>query len=368
MPDFLDQLARRIEAKADRFGGTFSDRANSLETEMRDLVRANWHPLPADTFRAPRRPACAVDSSINSADLVNGATLFVSQALCLGHGPTVYDGIECSRVEVEILPGATGEGKLKRFNDLLMQTLEVSVAREALARLPDGGVVYMDGALYSRLPQLYPLDIDGIDPLHLQIATDYLELFNVCRRQHRCIDLICVAKTSRTDQHTQIWAREAGLNVHAHLSDSEAIYRWTEGRAGFSTPVVLGHVSFSGGNDYVLTDTGLANAPAVVAFFVRLADYDDPLLVEFPAACLGHTGTLSNLEAQPLDMTRFDILPVLQTLASDYGGLEVYNALLYSVDREVRLKHSTMQEVYIPLVTRVIGYEVRLDRSDRRWY
>ena len=367
MPDFLDKLARRVEDKAAHLGGTFSRDADANEAELRDLVRSHWRPLPDKTFYGRRRPAIAVDASIGRADLVNGATLFVAQALCLGHGAGLDDSIECSRAEVEILPGATDDGQVKRFYDLLMQSLEVAVAREGIERLPDGGVLYMDGALYSRLPQLYPLTLESVDPLHSMIATDYLALFAACRRQARALDLLCIAKTSRTDIHSRLWQRDAGASYPALLSDSEAIYRWTDGRAGFSTPVVLGHIGFSGGNDYVLQETGLEYAPAVVAFFVRLADYDDALLVEFPAACLGHTGTLSNLEAEVLDLDRFDILPILQTLAADYGGLEVYNALLYSVDREVRLKRSTMNQVYLRVVGDIVGHDMRLDRSDRRF-
>ena len=367
MPDFLDKLARRVEAKAAHLGVTFSHDASEYEADLRDLVRANWHPLPDRLFHARRRPAIAVDASIGRVDLVNGAILFVAQALCIGHGATLDDPVECSRVEVEILPGATDDGQVKRFYDLLMQSLETAVAREGLEHLPERGVLYMDGALYSRLPQLYPLTLEGVDPLHAQIAADYLALFEACHRRRHALDLICIAKTSRTDLHSRLWQRAAGVSLQSLISDSEAIYRWTEGRAGFSTPVVLGNISFSGGQDYVLQETGLENASAVVAFFVRLADYDDALLVEVPAVCLGHGGTLSNFEAEVLNLDRFDITPVLKTLASDYGGLEVYNALLYSVDREVRLKRSTMAEIYLRVVGNIVGHDMRLDRSDRRF-
>lgn len=367
MPDFLDKLAQRVEAKAARLGGTFSADAGEHEVMLRDLVLANWRPLPRDIWRGARRPAIGVDSSIGRVDLANGSMLFVAQALCMGHGEAIAQRIECSRVEVEILPGVTDEGQVKRFHDLLMQSLEVQVATEGMQRLPDGGIVYIDGALYSRLPQLYPLILDGVDPLHTVIAGEYSALFDACRRHGRGLDLICLAKTSRTDLHARIWAGELDLRSAAPVADSEAIYRWTDGKAGFSTPVVLGHVSFSGGDDYVLDETGLRDAPAVAAFFVRLADYDDPLLVEFPVSCLGHTGTLSNLEAEALDMGAFDVTPILQALAADYGGMEVYNALLYSVDREVRLHRDTMKEIYTRVVGSIVGHELRLDRSDRRF-
>ena len=62
MPDFLDKLARRVEDKASRLGGTFSNDASENEAGLRDLVQANWHPLPDRLFHARRRPAIAVAS------------------------------------------------------------------------------------------------------------------------------------------------------------------------------------------------------------------------------------------------------------------------------------------------------------------
>jgi hypothetical protein len=59
--------------------------------------------------------------------------------------------------------------------------------------------------------------------------------------------------------------------------------------------------------------------------------------------------------------------PVLQALAADYGGLEVYNALLYSVDREVRLRRDQVLEVYLPLIEDVTGVPLRRNRSERRF-
>ena len=59
---------------------------------------------------------------------------------------------------------------------------------------------------------------------------------------------------------------------------------------------------------------------------------------------------------------------MLGLLTADYGGLEVYNALLYSVDREVRLRQEMMDEVYLSLIQNTLGVEVRLDRSERRFH
>jgi hypothetical protein len=50
--------------------------------------------------------------------------------------------------------------------------------------------------------------------------------------------------------------------------------------------------------------------------------------------------------------------------------LEVYNVMLYSVDREVRLRQMTMDEVYLSMIQSALGndIEIRLDRSERRFH
>jgi hypothetical protein len=94
--------------------------------------------------------------------------------------------------------------------------------------------------------------------------------------------------------------------------------------------------------------------------------------VDLPAACIGRTETIGEIEKDaellldsPADTQ--SITQILEMLAADFGGLEVYNALLYSVDREVRLKRTMMDEVYLKLIQDILGEEIRLDRSERRF-
>ena len=368
MPNFIDKLTLRAQEKAEKLSETLRKDARPEEVALRRLVRQNWHPLSEDLSRESHlHAALAVDGSIGQASLVNGAYLFVAQALCIG------EGVEETLVEVGILRGNTKEGSVKRFSDLLLQFVEMRLARQCIDRLLDGGVMYLDGALYSRLPQLYPLRIEGLDDTYPQdTLQDFLYLFNQCNRQGRSINLISIAKTSREDTHAKIWQQAAKIKTALDLPDSEMIYRWArdkEDRAvkGYSTPVILGTWGFSGGRRRLLQEADLGRAPAIIAFYVRLADFDDAIRVEVPACCLGDSRTLSELEAEVLDLSQYDVRPILEILNKDYAGLEIYNSLLYAVDREVRLRRQRMREIYLRIIEGAIGYPIRLNRSERRF-
>jgi len=363
MPDFINKLSEQVQSKLEHLSSTFRPEAGAGEERLKALVEQHWHPLPTELSRAGRRPALAVDSSIARVPLVNGAFLFVAQGLCMG-----YNGVEESQVEVEILRGNTERGDLKRFGDLLMQLMEVSVAARSIDQLPPDGILFIDGALYSRLPQLYPFRrLKEYDHLHRKIADHYHRLFEHCNQDGR--HLLGVAKTSRGDIHQKLWLRaEGSAPPNLTIPDVEVIARWTNQQAGYSTPIVLGKIGFSGGEERLAKEgIGLADAPAVVSFFVRLADHDDALRIEVPGTCVGYERTIGEVEADILDLARHDLRPILSALVADYGGFEVYNALLYSVDREVRLRREMINEVYLRLIEDMLGYELRRDRSDRRF-
>jgi hypothetical protein len=367
MPNFIDKLDLRAREKADKLSETLRTDTRPEEVPLRELVRQNWHPLPEDLSRESHpHAALAVDGSIRQASLVNGAYLFVAQALCIG------EGVEETLVDVGILRGSTKEGIVKRFSDLLLQFVEMRLGCQCINHLPDGGVMYLDGALYSRLPQLYPLRIEGRDDTYPQdTLQDFLYLFDQCNPRGRAVNLISIAKTSSEDTHSKIWQQAAGIKMALDLPDSEMIYRWARDEdrpvKGYSTPVILGTWGFSGGRRRLLQEADLGKAPAIIAFYVRLADFDDAIRVEVPACCLGDSRTLSELEAEVLNLSQYDVRPILEILDRDYAGLEIYNSLLYAVDREVRLRRQRMREIYLRVIESAVGYPIRLDRSERRF-
>ena len=51
----------------------------------------------------------------------------------------------------------------------------------------------------------------------------------------------------------------------------------------------------------------------------------------------------------------------------DFGGREVYNALLYIVDTEVRLSNKAVDTVYKSVLGKEMGVTLDYDRSSRRF-
>lgn len=376
MANFIDRLSERIEEKKNGLVKTLRPDADVHERPLAELVRQHWHRLPR-LDASERRPAFAVDGSRAVRHLANGAYLFVAQALIIGEGTKTP--LEDARVDIEILPGIVPTPFIERYAELLMHHLEISLASEHAAEMPPHSVIFLDGALYGQLPQLYPfremsVEIPNKD-LPQKTLHAYLRLFEHCAARE--LTLISIAKTSRQATHTRVWWRKKygdDLPKESEIADSECLYRWTDRAAGFSTPILFGKRAFEQQPEAVVFEH-VQNLPAIASFFVRLDDFDDVLRVDVPATCLGRSETMRDIETnaeilldQSDDFTR--VANVLALLQADYGGPEVYNALLYSVDRQVRLRQDTMDQVYLALIQSALGthVELRLDRSERRFH
>ena len=368
MADFLDKLSEAIEARRENIELQLRTQPAPGEQDLERLVQDHWLALPPSPPPSGR-PAYAIDGSVGEASLDNGCFVFIVQALCIGS-----DACEQPRADIQILPPATPRSTAMRFADLFQRHHELSLACEMAGRIPEGGVLYLDGALYGFLPQLYALPLDGwgvADELPDVILAEYLQLVETCRR--RGVQLVAVAKTSREATHCKLWLEALDLAsdkltaLTRESTDSQMIHRWTDGAAGHSVPVVLGKWGFTGGSRAMLDQPEVCASPAIVSFFVRLAELDDALRIDVPACQLGLGTCLGDLEGAVLDDGPERVRPVIDLLAADYGGLEVYNALLYSVDREVRLKRTMLRDVYLPLIEGATGLALRRDRSQRRF-
>ncbi len=363
MTTFIDQLTNRLSDKRDALKDSFHVSQRKLDAELRAQVLKHWHaPLPPRS-NGNKLPGFAVDGSSRRADLVNGSTLFVAQALLIGEGQN-------ERVaDIEILPGTVRASTMDRFADLMRQSLEIGLAKQFAAKIPEGSILYLDGALYGTLPQLYPLRADGI-PEDRDYATillnDYHELFETC--QKRRILLISIAKTNRQALFSKILQKELRRRDEElqEVSDSALIDELTERKMGYSTPVVLGTYSFSAGASTVLLENAdVKSEPAIISFFVRLDDLDDALRVDVPTTCVGRSECIGDL---PFSLIEHEtVLPIIEILRGDYGGLQVYNALEYVADVEVRLTKQKMYDIYLPMIADVLGEEIRIDRSERRF-
>ncbi|MEM3430852.1 MAG: DNA double-strand break repair nuclease NurA [Candidatus Bathyarchaeia archaeon] len=190
------------------------------------------------------------------------------------------------------------------------------------------------------------------------------------------------------------------LEAKALRSDHQMILRYTEG-AGYSTPLELG--AYGRGpeligryerepSEYVAKyfpeaideaeDPGgfvekatevLSRIPSlstIVSFHIRLDERDTPLRIDVPSWAFGIDQTLRDLHGfAPLpNLDPSKIIVMLRTL---FGGVRHYNILLTTVDNEVRLRRSVVDETYLPILERSLGLQlpIRPVRGYRRgWY
>ncbi len=288
----------------------------------------------------------------------------------------------------------------------------------------------LDGSLYADLPYLlYRLAIGGYEDLPLKVLEQYLELFDLCRK--RGVLLLGISKSARSavlgqalldgsrslvslvpqppdvgtskpleadmQEDVEIFRgdsvsrenqrRITRTGMNGLPTDGELIYRWTKG-TGLTDPVLLGSSSF--GRAGAIADEKLPaqikqaflesqlspnlqrvldrliKAPAIGTFYVRLASGDDALRVDALASTFGRD------DLRLLGFTRTlepytTALPLVQHLLGEYGGLSVYNAALYVVDKEVRLHAATVDHIYLSVLRRQLGHPIQYDRSTKRF-
>ena len=102
-------------------------------------------------------------------------------------------------------------------------------------------------------------------------------------------------------------------------------------------------------------------------FHLIPSKFEQPLRIDIPASCLGLRDKI--LDVSPYRFLRPELVyPVVQQLVEDWGGTDVYNALLYVVDREVRLEKGVVDRVYRSVLGRELDVPIMYDRNTRRFY
>lgn len=362
MPEtFIGQLNEKLTKDRAKLKSSLHQGGERIDAQLQAAVLSHWHsPLPAG-LNGSKRKAYAIDGSRRRANLSNGSTVFVAQALIMGQ--EINEPI----TDIEILPGTVRPETMDRFADLMLRRLEINLASEYASKIPEDSILYLDGAIYGMLPQLYPLRGENI-PEDRDYATmllqDYRNLFAFC--ESRNILLVAISKTNRQALFSKILQTRMNRREILEISDSALFDDLTERKIGYSTPLLLGRYSFEQGkSSVVIQDLGVEKEPAIVSFYVRLDDLDDALRIDLPACCIGRKERIGDIDADIMEAE--SAIPVVQLLASDYGGLQVYNALLYVTDLEVRLSKDKMYNIYLPMVAEVLGEELRIDRSERRF-
>ncbi|MCL5952166.1 MAG: DNA double-strand break repair nuclease NurA [Chloroflexi bacterium] len=360
MPNFIVSFEQTALQKGAHLRRLFTDERREEEESLLRLFREgkHWHPLPKERRKCPH--ALAVDGGSRRLELANGSLLIIGQALILG------EGVEDAIVDIEVVRGSVPHTTAERFADLFLQRLEVHLAAKHIQHMESEGMVLLDGALYSGLPQLYPLRAETLEDPTQQLVEDYERIFDACGRG--CM-VVSVAKSSRETLLSQLLQSDAGIPERDRLAipDSEIIYRWTEDLAGFSTPVLLGTRSFTEGSSRALLEPGspVTRMPAVVSFFLRPDDFAPAWRVDVPGVCVGRKERLGDLEAGWVDAKVLE--PLIASLLADYGGPQVYHALLYMVDQEVRLSTERLMDVYLPMLEEALQVKLTPSLSSGRF-
>jgi hypothetical protein len=360
MPNIIVSFEQIALEKGPHLRRLFTDERREEEESLLRLFREgrHWHPLPRERCKCQK--ALAVDGGSRLLDLANGSLLLIAQALVLGND------IEDASVDIEVVRGSVPRATAERFADLFMQRLEVHLAAKHIQELGAEGMLLLDGALYSGLPQLYPLRAEGLDDPTRQLVEDYQVLFSACGQG---CTVASIAKSSRETLLSQLLQSDVGIPAENQLAmpDSEIIYRWTDDQAGFSTPVLLGTRSFTEGSSRALLEPGspIAQMPAMVSFFLRPDDFAPAWRVDVPGVCVGRTERLGELEAGWV--TAGEIEPIITALLAAYGGPLVYHALLYTVDEQVRLSTERLMQVYLPLLEETLQVKLTPSLSSGRF-
>jgi hypothetical protein len=403
MAAFTDRFIAELEANRGDFQAVFSpEPCSRAEQRLADRIAANWHELPDASPQTSAGRVFAVDGSEASRNFSNASSLLVCQALLLG------PDTEIPTLQLRLVPGSVPGAVVDAYCGRLMRSLELGLALEHVGRLA-GGTLVLDGSLYSTLPfLLYPLDAlhrqagscrHDAD-LPIRVLEAYLDLFDACRTQD--VLLLGISKTTQDrvlthtlanlpddlDRISPDMADRAEADETPVPPDAEALDRWTEGRPGFSTPVLLGLHSFGRRRETLLSEPEsiaesfagcsgysptrllgiverLRRAPAIATFHVRFAGGDDSIRVDVPAYAIGCEDRLVDLSSGLGPVERLE--PILRLLLASYGGPNVYNAPLYAVDRQVRLSNDVVDGAFLSILRSVVRADIRYNRSARRF-
>ena len=352
----------------------------------RSMLAPRWLPLPGSLHRAggamPRPLNVAVDGTSHAVQLQNGAHFIL--AVAASNGP---DYCQVERADMEILPARFDDGQASSARDLLMRSLEAFTATEAASKVIDRGesrnaILWVDGSMYADLSHMAgaPEKVHwgaGVERAgHLLRTTAAL----LDQAERRGLWILGIGKTQRAgflfDALTAVVSPAPPVSDDVEVdggrpADGELLATMP---IGWSWPVLLD------GRRFPVT-SGLARdllgaCPAIVSTYVRPHAADLPLRIDVPVSALGLDDRLLPVESEaarawPAWLPDPELMrPVVQTALAAYGGMNVYNAPLYAVDRLVRLPRRELELRFLPVCEKVAGLQpgsLNINRGRRRF-
>ena len=350
----------------------------------RSMLAPRWLPLPSApgaNGHSDRPVDVAVDGTSHTVQLQNGAHFVL--AVAAAYGPEY-----CRRehADVEILPARYDDGQASSARDLLMRSLEAQVATQAATAVAEQGearrcILWIDGSLYSDLSHMAgaPEKVawgGGTERAgHLLETTAAL----LAHAEQSGLWMVGIGKTQRAGflfdalTATAMPAAPSSSAVEVdggRPADGELLATMT---TGWSWPVILDGRRFplmSG-----LARETLGASPAIISTYLRPHAADLPLRLDVPASAVGFDDRLlppiGDGRAWPAWVPDPDVVkPVVRAALAAYGGMSVYNAPLYAVDRLVRLPRRELELRFLPVCEKVAGLRpgsLGINRGRRRF-
>lgn len=376
--EFVDELNRKRDQLSSLFG---------LDEEVREEVELlgaelerRWSPLPEP--KTVYEPEFSVDSSSAYRSLSNGLDFLIVRALMLGTG-----GYRRPMLRFEAVKGISEYSVASDFERVMRELLEIEIVLENIGDVPDGGVVLIDGNLYGRYTHaLREIGLTGWHHLPLELLYAMWTLYEECAE--RGVMLVGVSKFSKTRALTRALLPGRGLDTR--FLDVELLYRKKTGETGYTEPLLLGEYGVDprvknmygspasirkrlfggvperlhGFAEDVLEK--IPSFPAIVMFHIIPRENAQPMRVDIPACLIG-------LDKKISDVAPFEFVDwrhadgAARQITAAFGGRDVYNALLYIVDKEVRLSAKAVDTVYRSVLGSELGVPIEYDRSTRRF-
>ena len=359
------------------------DNPSKLELKLKKELLNHWHSLPIADSSIFRE--FSIDSSSAMRSLSRGIDFFIVRALMLGS-----NGFIKKKMMFDAIPGITDSDVSSKLLRILRDLIEIQIIVENCPN-SEGNLVLIDGNLYSRYTHpMEQLNIKGREHLPLQLFEAMQKMFEICREKG--IVVVGVSKSSKTRALGNAFLDKLEYSREAlDIPDFEMLYRWKREEKGFTTPLILGNYAFREDpramweepekylNRYFrdipenLREWGIEVirkvplAPAIIMFHLIPEIGEQPLRIDVPVNCLG-------MKDRILDVLSFRfadsyiIEDLISQLIADRGGRDVYNALLYVVDKEVRLSSNVVDKVYKSILGSELKIPIEYDRSTRRFY
>lgn len=382
--NFVNELIVEIQRQRPELLSLLGKReASEIEKRLRKRLSIHWHALPEPERSPPKE--FAVDSSSALRSLLNGIDIFIVRALMLGS-----EGSRFKNVRFEMRRGITDPTLASKFERILRDLIEIQIVVDNLPDL-SGGLVLIDGNLYGRYTHLIKqIEIKGWEYLPLLLFEAMQKMFEACTEKE--ITVVGVSKFSKTRVLSRALLWEMGYPTDVvDIPDVEMLYRWMQGETGFTTPLLLGEYALGEETrtmeeepekyikryfnrlprerwDWGAEVIGkVPRAPAIAMLHMIPERGYQPLRIDVPVSCLGVGEMMADVPNFRFERPSL-VGDLLSNLLADWGGRDVYNALLYVVDREVKLKHDVVDRVYRSILGGELDMPIEYDRSSRRFY